>query len=60
MFINDPKTNFYPYVQKTQTFPLGAPKIITEVNHLDVYQFFGLIHCRILPPKKLLFPVLPA
>ena len=53
-------TSLYPYVQKTQTFPLGAPKIITEVNHLDVYQFFGLIHCRILPPKKLLFPVLPA
>jgi hypothetical protein len=53
-------TSLYPYVQKTQTFPLGASKIITEVNQLDVYQFFGLINCRILPPKKLLFPVLPA
>jgi hypothetical protein len=32
-------SSLYPYVQKTQNISLGAPGIITEVNHLDVYQF---------------------
>lgn len=51
-------TSLYPSVQKYCRFPIGHPKIITE-NFEDIERYFGLIKCRILPPKKLFFPVLP-
>jgi len=43
---------------KIKTFPIGFPKIITE-NFEDINNYFGLINCQLLPPKRLLFPVLP-
>ncbi len=42
-------TSLYPFVQKTKPYPLGAPKIFTEVYTLDINNFFGLIQCKILP-----------
>jgi len=52
-------TSLYPFVQKIRPYPLGAPIIITEVNTLDISNYFGLIQCQVLPPRKLLFPILP-
>ncbi len=52
-------TSLYPFVQKTKPYPYGAPKIITELNTLDINNFFGLIQCRVLPPRKLRFPIRP-
>ena len=53
-------TSLYPFVQKTGAYPIGAPNVITEVNTLNVQDFFGLIQCKLLPPRRLRFPVLPA
>ena len=53
-------TSLYPFVQKTCRYPIGAPEIITEINDCDIQKFIGLIHCIVLPPKKLRFPILPA
>nr|XP_022294902.1 uncharacterized protein LOC111105016 [Crassostrea virginica] len=50
--------SLYPYVLKHRTFPLGHPEIITE-DFQDVRSYFGLIHCRVLPPRGLYHPVLP-
>ena len=39
-------------------FPIGFPKVITE-NFDDIENYFGLVNCKILTPKQMLFPVLP-
>lgn len=52
-------TSLYPDVQKNGVFPMGHPKIITE-NFGDINQYFGLVKCKILPPRGLYLPVLPA
>ena len=51
-------TSLYPYVQKYCDYPEDHPEIITS-NFGDVNKYFGLIKCKILPPKNLYFPVLP-
>jgi len=51
-------TSLYPWVNKTQEYPLGHPEIITQPRQcLDEY--FGLAKVDILPPAKLFHPVLP-
>jgi hypothetical protein len=50
--------SLYPSVQKTKKFPVKHPKILTE-NFDTVDKYFGIIKCTILPPRNLLFPVLP-
>ena len=44
---------------KINSFPIGFPRVITE-NFEDLDKYFGLINCKLLPPKALLFPVLPS
>lgn len=51
-------TSLYPSVQKYKRFPVGYPIIITE-NFSDINNYFGVVKCRILPPRKLYLPVLP-
>lgn len=48
----------YPYVLKYKPFPMGHPEIITD-RFQDVRSYFGLVQCRILPPRGLYHPVLP-
>ncbi|XP_062602351.1 uncharacterized protein LOC134264065 [Saccostrea cucullata] len=52
--------SLYPFVLKHRPFPLaiGHPEIITD-DFQDVRSYFGLIHCRVLPPRGLFHPVLP-
>ena len=54
-------TSLYPYVQKTNKFPTGHPKIYVkeECDGLNIKNLFGLIKCKILPPQNLYFAVLP-
>ena len=47
-------TSLYPYIQKYGIFPIGHPTIITE-NFDKLENYFGVIHCKILPPTDLLF-----
>ena len=50
--------SLYPYVMIANEYPIGHPRIITE-NFDDLRNYFGLVSCRVLPPRKLYFPVLP-
>jgi hypothetical protein len=50
--------SLYPYVLKYKPFPIGHPQIITS-DFEDVNEYFGLIRCRVFPPRSLCHPVLP-
>ena len=52
-------TSLYPFVQKYGIYPIGHPEIICENFDLNK-KYFGIIKCKILPPRKLYIPVLPA
>ncbi|XP_053389260.1 uncharacterized protein LOC128552256 [Mercenaria mercenaria] len=52
-------TSLYPYINKTGKIPRGHPEIITE-NFKDIYDYEGLIKCRVVPPRGLFHPVLPS
>ncbi|XP_035228516.1 uncharacterized protein LOC118200665 [Stegodyphus dumicola] len=39
-------------------YPVGHPTIITE-SFRDVEDYFGIIQCRVIPPRNLYLPVLP-
>lgn len=52
-------TSLYPYVQKYEEYPVGHP-IVIKKNFGDPMKYFGLIKCRILPPRNLYLPVLPS
>ncbi len=50
--------SLYPDRQEYGIYPVGHPEIITE-NFEEVGEYFGLVKCRVLPPKGLFHPVLP-
>ena len=52
-------TSLYPWVNKKSTYPKGHPTIYYQPGHTDIHQYFGLIQCKILPPRELYHPVLP-
>ena len=52
-------TSLYPWVNKTQEYPLDHPVIYTRVPVQDFSQYFGLAKVDILPPPDLFHPVLP-
>ena len=52
-------TSLYPYINKTAKYVVGHPEIIYEdFQELDVYE--GLIKCKVLAPRGLHLPILPA
>ena len=52
-------TSLYPWVSKTQEYPIKHPKIITQPALQDFSEYFGLATVDILPPRHLFHPVLP-
>ena len=55
-------TSLYPFVMKYGKFPIGHPVIIRGPPHIFDYslnKYFGLMRCRVLPPKRLFNPLLP-
>jgi hypothetical protein len=50
--------SLYPYVLKYNSLPISHPQIITS-DFSDVNEYFGLMRCRIFPPRGLYNPVLP-
>ncbi|XP_070548905.1 uncharacterized protein [Ptychodera flava] len=52
-------TSLYPYVNKYCKYPIKHPVVRTKNIVLPVQLYFGLAKCRVLPPRKLYFPVLP-
>ncbi len=51
-------TSLYPFVQSRKTYPIGHPEIILK-DFEPVESYFGLIKCTVLPPRKLLHPLIP-
>ena len=52
-------TSLYPWVNKTCVYPKGHPEFISQPGHTNIQQYFGLIQCKVLPPRHLHHPVLP-
>lgn len=50
--------SLYPTVQYFDPFPVGHPVKILKPPTYDS-TWFGLVKCKVLPPKKLYHPVLP-
>jgi hypothetical protein len=50
--------SLYPYIMKNGVYPKGQGKYITE-NFDYSKKYLGIIKARLLPPKRLLQPVLP-
>ena len=52
-------TSLYPWVNKTSTYPVGHPEIITQPVDQAIHSYFGLACVDVLAPTDLFFPVLP-
>lgn len=54
-------TSLYPYVQKKYDYPIMHPSVYVgeACKDLKMENVFGIVKCKILPPRRLLFPVLP-
>ena len=52
-------TSLYPWVNKTQEYPLDHPEIKCPPASQDLADYFGLATVTILPPRGLYHPVLP-
>ena len=45
-------TSLYPWVNKTCVHPKGHPRLISQPGHTDIHIYFGVIQCRVLPPRE--------
>jgi len=52
-------TSLYPWANKNGEYPIGHPVIVFEPGHTDIFQFYSLAQCTVLPPYGLYHPVLP-
>ena len=50
--------SLYPTVQYYQKYPIGHPTKIFNTEKYDT-SWYGLIKCKVIPPRKLYHPVLP-
>ena len=55
-------TSLYPFINKTGIYPVGHPVVLRnrEFEKTTPWSYFGLMHCKVLPPQDLFHPVLPA
>lgn len=52
-------TSLYPFVISRKMYPVGHPVILLRDLSPDISNIFGFVKCKVLPPKKLIIPVLP-
>ena len=53
-------TSLYAYTNKYEQYMVGHCEVITDISQdARISDFFEMAHVRILPPRKLLHPVLP-
>ncbi|GBN33084.1 hypothetical protein AVEN_7622-1 [Araneus ventricosus] len=52
------QTSLYPWVNKYCRYLVGRPKITADKIG-DLNDHFGIIKCKILPPRGLYLPILP-
>jgi len=51
--------SLYPYVCKHALYPIGHPEVYVRDECPPVETVCGLVKCTILPPKRLMFGVIP-
>ena len=51
--------SLYPCANLECKYPTGHPEFIDQPGNTDIYKFYGLVKCQILPPYELYHPVLP-
>ena len=51
--------SLYPWVNKTQMYPVGHPIIIDQPGHTNIADYFGLVKCKVWAPYDLYHGVLP-
>ena len=51
--------SLYPTVQYYKKYPIGHPVKIHNPKKYSKTSWYGLIKCKVLPPRKLYHPVLP-
>ena len=51
--------SLYPMVLKNDEFPVGIPEVITSPTSTKISHYFGLVQCRVRPPRGLYHPCLP-
>ena len=55
-------TSLYPAVMKQEKFPVGHPIVFGGSPGSFDYtpqRYFGIMHCKLIPPRRLFHPVLP-
>ena len=52
-------TALNPWVNKTQEYLVGHPKVLVNPEDQDIHHYFGMAKVDILPPYGLYHPVLP-
>ncbi|KAF4529356.1 hypothetical protein B566_EDAN017368 [Ephemera danica] len=52
--------SLYPYINKYKKYPVGHPSVFVGQECPQLQDIEGFIHCKILPPRNLFHPVLPA
>ena len=50
--------SLYPWVMKYCSYPVGHPEVILD-NLKHASEYYGIIKCKVLPPRDLYHPVLP-
>jgi len=51
--------SLYPYVMFNNSFPIGKPKIVKNVDKKTIQEYMGITECKVITPKELYLPVLP-
>ena len=52
-------TSLYPWVNRTQEYPVGHPHVLVNPDDQDIRHYFGMATIDILPPRELYHLVLP-
>ena len=52
-------TSLYPWVNKTQKYPVGHPEVLVNPEDQDIHHYFGVALVDIIPRYNLYHPVLP-
>ena len=50
--------SLYPTVNKLDEYPIDHPEIIVNPTD-DIRNYYGFVYCKVQPPKRLRYPVLP-
>ena len=49
--------SLYPMTLKNDEYPAGIPRVIVNPGSTDIGSYFGLIQCKVSPPRKFIILV---